>query len=140
MGEKLGIVMLPNVPTGNARPFLSARTWLFGSQSSGRQHELAKKFVLFSVNIVQQRNMALKLGTAVPVNPGISLPLKTNNILQLVNLAAERGKLLSLDQIDWLYKADPVLMSYLNPVISGEQSPEAIAPRLNQLLKYGAKK
>jgi hypothetical protein len=27
----------------------------------------------------------------------------------------------------------------LNLVISGEQSPEAIAPRLNQLLKYGAK-
>lgn len=140
MGEKLGTVMLPNVPTGNARPFLSARTWLFGSQSSGRQHELAKKFVLFSVNIVQQRNMALKLGTAVPVNPGISLPLKTNNILQLVNLAAERGKLLSLDQIDWLYKTDPVLMPDLNLVISGEQSPEAMAPRLNQLLKYGAKK
>ena len=84
--------------------------------------------------------MALKLGTAVPVNPGISLPLKTNNTLQLVNLAAERGKLLSLDQIDWLYKTDPVLMPYLDLVISGEQSPEAMAPRFNQLLKYGASK
>jgi hypothetical protein len=140
MGEKLGAVMLPNMPTGNARPFLNARTWLFGSQSSGRQHELAKKFVLFSVNIVQQRNMALKLGTAVPVNPGISLPLKTNKTLQLVNLAAERGKLLSLDQIDWLYRTDPILMPHLDLVISGEQSPETIAPRLNQVLKYGAKK
>ena len=140
MGKKLGAVMLPNMPTGNARPFLNARTWLFGSQSSGRQHELAKKFVLFSVNIVQQRNMALKLGTAVPVNPGISLPLKTNKTLQLVNLAAERGKLLSLDQIDWLYRTDPILMPHLDLVISGEQSPESIAPRLNQVLKYGAKK
>jgi hypothetical protein len=135
MGEKLGAVMLPNMSTGKARPFLNARTWLFGSQSSGRQHELAKKFVLFSVNIVQQRNMALKLGTAAPVNPGISLPLKTNDTLQLVNLAAERGKLLSLDQIDWLYKTDPILMPYLNLVISGEQSPGAIAPRLTQLVK-----
>jgi hypothetical protein len=74
------------------------------------------------------------------VNPGISLPLKTNKTLQLVNLAADRGKLLSLDQIDWLYKTDPILMPYLDLVISGDQSPEEIAPRFNQVVKYGAKK
>jgi ABC-type glycerol-3-phosphate transport system substrate-binding protein len=140
MGKKLGIAMLPNTPAGKARPFLNVRTWFFGSQSSGRQHESAKKFALFSINIVQQRNMALKTGTVVPVNPGISLPLKTNKDLKLVNVAADKGKLLTLGQVDWLYRTDTALISFINPVLSGEQSPEEIAPRLDNLLEYGARK
>ncbi len=140
MGKKFGTVMLPNTPAGRARPFLRAHTWFFGSQSCGQQHESAKKFALFTVNIVQQRNMALKMGMVVPVNPDISLPLKTNKDLKLVNIAAEQGKLLTLGQVDWLYRMDAVLNSFINPVLGGEQSPEEIAPRLDNLLKYGARK
>ena len=140
MGKNLGAVMLPNILAGKANPFLESRTWLFGSQSSMKQQELAKRFALFTVNIVQQRNTALKLATAVPVNPGISLPLKTNKTLQLVNLAAGQGKLLTLSQVDWLYAMDPVFIPYLDLVLSGEQSPEAIAPRLDNLLEYRAAK
>ena len=138
MGKNFGAVMLPNMPAGKANPFLKPRTWFFGSQSSMRQHELAKRFALFTVNTVQQRNTALKLATAAPVNPGISLPLKTNKILQLVNLAAGQGKLLTLGQVDWLYAMDTVLIPYLDLVLSGEQSPEAIAPTLDNLLEYRA--
>ena len=97
-----------------------------------------KRFALFTVNVVQQRNTALKLATVVPVNPGISLPLKTNKTLQLVNLAAGQGKLLTLAQIDWLYAMDPVFIPSLDLVLSGEQSPEAIAPSLDNLLENGA--
>ena len=138
MGKNFGAVMLPNMPAGKANPFLKPRTWFFGSQSSRRQHELAKRFALFTVNIVQQRNMALKLAMAAPVNPGISLPLKTNETLRLVNLAAGQGKLLTLSQVNWLYAMDPVFISYLNLVLSGEQSPEEIAPRLDNLFENGA--
>ena len=138
MGKNFGAVMLPNMPAGKANPFLKPRTWFFGSQSSMQQHELAKRFALFTVNVVQQRNTALKLATVVPVNPGISLPLKTNKTLQLVNLAAGQGKLLTLGQIDWLYAIDPVFIPYLDLVLSGEQSPEAIAPSLDNLLENGA--
>jgi hypothetical protein len=46
---------------------------------------------------------------------------------------------LTLGQIDWLYAMDPVLMPYLDLVLSGEQSPETIAPRFDNLLnKYRA--
>lgn len=135
MGNSLGTVMLPNMPSGKARPYLTARTWFFGSQSSRQQHNLAKRFALFTVNTVQQRNMVLKLETSVSVNPGISLPLKSNNILRLVNFAAERGKLFPIEQADWLDTKGPYLIPYIDLVLSGEQSPEAIAPRLNNLLE-----
>ena len=79
--------------------------------------------------------MVLKLETSVSVNPGISLPLKSNNILRLVNFAAERGKLFTIEQADWLDTKGPYLIPYIDLVLSGEQSPEAIAPRLNNLLK-----
>lgn len=137
MGKNFGAVMLPNMPAGKANPFLKPRTWFFGSQSSMQQHELAKRFALFTVNIVQQQNTALKLAAAAPVNPGVSLPFKTNKTLQLVNLAVGQGKLLTVSQVDWLYAKDPVFIRYLNLVLSGEQSPEAIAPHFDSLLGYG---
>jgi ABC-type glycerol-3-phosphate transport system substrate-binding protein len=139
MGSRLGITQLPNLPNGPAQPLLEVRTWVFGSQSSGRQYELAKRFALFSINIVQQRNMALKLGNSVPINPGISLPLKSDSTLAIVDSAATRGKLLHLWQIDWLEKITPQLTPYVDLVISGAQSPETMAPKLNLLLAPGLK-
>jgi hypothetical protein len=139
MGSRLGITQLPNLPNGPAQPLLEVRTWVFGSQSTGRQYELAKRFALFSINIVQQRNMALKLGNSVPINPGISLPLKSDSTLAIVDSAATRGKLLHLWQIDWLEKITPQLTPYVDLVISGAQSPETMAPKLNLLLAPGLK-
>jgi len=135
MGSKLGVALLPSFPTGPAEGLLNARTWAFGSQSSSIQHELAKKFALFSVNIVQQRNTALRLRSAMPVNPGISLPLKSDPTLALIVEAASNGRLLNLQNIDLLNAIDPKTKPYLDLVLSGDQSPQAIAPRFDSLLK-----
>jgi maltose-binding protein MalE len=135
MGSKLGITLLPSFPAGPARGLLNARTWAFGSQSSPIQHELAKRFALFSVNIVQQRNMALRLRSAMPVNPGISLPLKTDSTLALIVDAASNGRLLNLHNIDLLNAIDSNTKPYLDLVLSGDQSPSAIAPKFDSLLK-----
>ena len=140
MGSKLGITLLPSFPAGPARGLLNARTWAFGSQSSPIQHELAKRFALFSVNIVQQRNMALRLRSAMPVNPGISLPLKTDSTLALIVEAASNGRLLNLHSIDLLNVIDSNTKPYLDLVLSGDQSPSAIAPKFDSLLKETEKR
>ena len=140
MGSKLGIALLPSFPAGPARGLLNARTWAFGSQSSPIQHELAKRFALFSVNIVQQRNMALRLRSAMPVNPGISLPLKSDSTLALIVEAASNGRLLNLQKIDLLNAIDPKTKPYLDLVLSGDQSPQAIAPKFDSLLKQTVKR
>lgn len=140
MGSKLGIALLPSFPTRPAQGLLNARTWAFGSQSSPMQHELAKKFALFSVNIVQQRNMALRLRSAMPVNPGISLPLKSDSTLALIVEAASNGRLLNLQKIDLLNAIDPKTKPYLDLVLSGDQSPQAIAPKFDSLLKQTVKR
>ena len=46
--------------------------------------------------------------------------------------------MLTLGQVDWLYAMDTVLIPYLDLVLSGEQSPEEIAPTLDNLLEYRA--
>ena len=135
MGSKLGIALLPSFPAGSAQGLLNARTWAFGSQSSSIQYEYAKRFALFSVNIVQQRNMILRLRSAMPVNPGISLPLKTDSTLALIVEAGSSGRLLNLQNIDLLNAIDPKTKPYLDLVLSGDQSPQAIAPRFDSLLK-----
>ncbi|NBQ19434.1 MAG: hypothetical protein EBU13_07330 [Synechococcaceae bacterium WB5_2A_257] len=135
MGSKLGVALLPSFPTGPAQGLLNARTWALGSQSSRAQYELAKKFALFSVNVVQQRNMALSLRNAMPVNPGISLPLKTDPTLALIVKAASNGRLLNLQNIYLLNAINPKTKPYLDLVLSGDQSPQTIAPRFDSLLK-----
>ncbi|NDF99882.1 MAG: extracellular solute-binding protein [Synechococcaceae bacterium WBB_32_011] len=135
MGSKLGVALLPSFPTGPAQGLLNARTWALGSQSSRAQYELAKKFALFSINVVQQRNMALSLRNAMPVNPGISLPLKTDPTLALIVKAASNGRLLNLQNIYLLNAINPKTKPYLDLVLSGDQSPQTIAPRFDSLLK-----
>ena len=135
MGSKLGIALLPSFTAGPAQGLLNARTLAFGSQSSSIQYAYAKRFALFSVNIVQQRNVILRLRSAMPVNPGISLPLKTDSTLALIVEAGSNGRLLNLQNIDLLNAIDPKTKPYLDLVLSGDQSPQTVAPRFDSLLK-----
>ena len=135
MGSKLGIALLPSFTAGPAQGLLNARTLAFGSQSSSIQYAYAKRFALFSVNIVQQRNVILRLRSAMPVNPGISLPLKTDSTLALIVEAGSNGRLLNLQNIDLLNAIEPKTKPYLDLVLSGDQSPQTVAPRFDSLLK-----
>jgi hypothetical protein len=84
--------------------------------------------------------MALRLRSAMPVNPGISLPLKSDPTLALIVEAASNGRLLNLQNIDLLNAIDPKSKPYLDLVLSGDQSPQAIAPRFDSLLKQTVKR
>jgi len=135
LGSRLGLSLLPAGPKGAAQPILQLRTWAFGAQSSGYQRRLARQLVMFSANVVQQRSISLKLGTVLPANPGIELPLKVYPTLGLIDQAIRYSRRQNLAQVNQLQILGPTFQSLMDQVLSGARSPEEIAPLVEALLK-----
>jgi ABC-type glycerol-3-phosphate transport system substrate-binding protein len=134
LGANLGIAVLPAGPEGPAKPMLRMPLWVFGAQSNPRQRQFAKQFVIFTVNTVNQRSMALKLGTVLPVNPSIALPLKVYPTLAVMDLATKNSGTTTLEQKHFLLQYTKKIEGLLDQVITGVESPNAIAPKVQQLL------
>jgi maltose-binding protein MalE len=133
LGSNLGIAVLPAGPAGPAKPLVRMPLWVFGAQSSPRQREFAKQFVLFAANTVNQRNMAMGLGTVLPVNPSIALPLKTYPVLEVMDTAMKNSTLTTADQKHFLVENAKQIADLVNQVITGVQSPNAVAPKVQTL-------
>ncbi len=134
LGANLGLAVLPAGPEGPTKTVLRMPLWAFGSQSSPRQRQLAKQFVLFTANIVNQRNMALELENVLPVNPSIALPLKAYPTLALMNAAMKHSTFATLEQKRFLQQNADKVANWVNYVITGVQSPEAVAPHIQNLI------
>lgn len=135
LGSRLGLSLLPGGPRGPAHPIMLQRTWAFGAQSSGQQRQLARQLVMFNSNVVQQRNLALKLGNVVPVNPGIELPLKVYPTLGLIDQAVRSSRRLNLNQENQFRALGPPSQALIDQVLSGAMPPRQIAPLLEALIK-----
>ena len=133
LGADLGIAVLPAGPEGPAKPLLRMPLWVFGAQSNPKQRKFAKQFMLFTVNTVNQRSMALRLGTVLPVNPTIALPLKAYPTLAVMHASTKNSGTTTLEQKHFLLKYTKNVERLLDLVITGEQSPNAIAPKFQQL-------
>jgi hypothetical protein len=90
---------------------------------------------MFSANVVQQRSISLKLGTVLPANPGIELPLKVYPTLGLIDQAIRYSRRQNLAQVNQLQILGPTFQSLMDQVLSGARSPEEIAPLVEALLK-----
>ncbi len=135
LGPNLGIAVLPAGPGGPAKPLVRTPQWVFGAQSRPRQRQLAKEFVLFTTNVVNQRGMALELGTVLPVNPSIKLPLKAYPTLAVMDAAMKNSTLTTLEQKHFLLQNAKKAGVWVELVITGMQSPGAVAPKFEALFK-----
>jgi maltose-binding protein MalE len=134
LGADLGVGLLPAGPVGPARPLMVVPTWMLGSQSSPSQRRLAKQFVLFTANAVNQRTTALRLGTVLPVNPAIALPLKAYPILAVMDGSRRQSVLPSLQQYQVLDRYTEQVVLFANQVLAGARAPLAVAPEFQRLL------
>jgi ABC-type glycerol-3-phosphate transport system substrate-binding protein len=134
LGANLGLAVLPAGPEGPTKTILRTPLWVFGAQSSPRQRQLAKQFVLFTANIVNQRNMALELGNVLPVNPSIALPLKAYPTLAVMDAATKDSILATLEQKKFLQQNAGKVGNWVNYVITGVQSPNVVAPHIQRLI------
>ena len=133
LGANLGIAVLPAGPAGPAKPLVRMPLWVFGAQSSPRQREFAKQFVIFTTNVVNQRGMALELGTELPVNPSIELPVKAYPNLAVMDAAMKNSTLTTLEEKQFLLQNTKKIGSWVDQVITGVQSPSAVAPKIQAL-------
>jgi len=134
LGADLGVGLLPAGPVGPAKPLMVVPTWMLGSQSSPSQRRLAKQFVLFTANAVNQRTTALRLGTVLPVNPAIALPLKAYPILAVMDGSRRQSVLPSLQQYQVLDRHTEQVVLLANQVLAGARAPLAVAPEFQRLL------
>jgi maltose-binding protein MalE len=134
LGGDLGVGLLPEGPSGPARPLMAVPTWVLGSQSSPAQRQLAKQFVLFMANAVNQRTTALRLGTVLPVNPDIALPLKAYPILSVMDRSRRQSVVPSLQQYQVLARHSDQIALLANQVLAGARAPFAAAPEVQRLL------
>jgi ABC-type glycerol-3-phosphate transport system substrate-binding protein len=135
LGTNLGIAVFPAGPGGPARPLVRTPLWVFGAQSSPRQRQIAKDFVMFTTNVVNQRGMALELGTVLPVNPSIELPFKAYPTLAVMDKAMKNITLTTLEQKHYLLQNAKKAGGWVDLVITGMQSPSAVAPKLQALFE-----
>jgi len=134
LGGDLGVGLLPAGPAGPAHPLMAIPTWMLGAQSSPAQRRLAKQFMLFTANAVNQRTMALRLGTVLPVNPAIALPLKAYPVLSVMDRSRRQSVLPSVQQYQMLTLHDDQVVLLANQVLAGARSPLAVAPEFQRLL------
>jgi hypothetical protein len=95
---------------------------------------LAKQFVLFTANAVNQRTTALRLGTVLPVNPAIALPLKAYPMLAVMDRARRNSVLPSLRQYQVLVRHSDQAVRLANQVLAGARAPLDVAPEFQRLL------
>jgi maltose-binding protein MalE len=134
LGGDLGVGLLPAGPAGPARPLMAVPTWMMGAQSSPTQGRLAKQFVLFTANAVNQRTTALRLGTVLPVNPAIALPLKAYPTLAVMDRTRRNSVLPSLRQYQVLARHSDQAVRLANQVLAGARAPLDVAPEFQRLL------
>jgi hypothetical protein len=133
LGPRLGIAVLPAGPAGPTKPLIRMPLWVFGAQSSKRQRYFAKQFVMFTANVVNQRDMALRLETMLPVNPSIELPIKAYPRLAVMDAAMKNSTLTTLEQKQYLLLNAKKIGNWVDLVITGMQSPNAAAPQIQNL-------
>lgn len=82
MGKKLGVSPLPRGPAGTPSPVNAVRVMALGANSNGRQREVAISMMQFITNPMVQRNLSLRSLAFLPVNPTVSLPVRSSQTLQ----------------------------------------------------------
>ena len=81
MGDNLGVSPLPRGPAGSASPMNAVRVLALGANSSPRQREVAVSLAQFLTNPMVQRNLSLRSLAFLPVNPAVSVPVRSSQTL-----------------------------------------------------------
>ena len=93
MGNTLGVSPLPRGPSGPASPMNALRVLALGANSSHRQREMALSLAQFITNPMVQRNLSLRSLAFLPVNPAVSVPVRSSRTLAALTKSREDSML-----------------------------------------------
>ncbi len=128
LGQNLGVSVLPGGPDTPAEPISRLLVWSFGRHSSGRQRQAAERFVAFSLNQVNQKQLMLTVPGNLPVNPDVLIPTRSSALLRTLTFSLDHSLMLDFRDPDAAMARGSQLESMLKNVVQGEvRPPEALA-------------
>ncbi|MCP9799331.1 extracellular solute-binding protein [Synechococcus sp. RedBA-s] len=96
LGSSLGVSQLPGRAGQPATTLTHLKVWSFGEHSSPRQRQLAKAFVLFTLNPVNQRRLMLDVPGSLPVNRQVLIPTKSSDRFAVMTASMDNSIMLNL--------------------------------------------
>ncbi|MCT0247742.1 extracellular solute-binding protein [Synechococcus sp. CS-205] len=128
LGQNLGVSVLPGGPDAPAEPISRLLVWSFGRHSSWRQRQAAERFVAFSLNQVNQKQLMHTAPGNLPVNPDVLIPTRSSALLRTLTFSLDHSLMLDFRDPDAAMARGSQLESMLKNVVQGEVlPPEALA-------------
>jgi ABC-type glycerol-3-phosphate transport system substrate-binding protein len=130
LGANLGVSELPGLPGTPAHSITRLRVWSFGQHSTMRQRQLAKAFVQFTLNPVNQRRL-MQAGVAnLPVNSEVLVPTKTSPTFRAMAGSLSRARMLSFRQPEHTEERLASMSRLLGRAMLGELTPDQVMAML----------
>jgi ABC-type glycerol-3-phosphate transport system substrate-binding protein len=95
------------------------KVWSFGDHSSPRQRQLAKSFVLFTLNPVNQRRLLLAGPGNLPVNRQVLVPTTSSNRFAAMSASLDNSTMLNFRNPDRVEERVGQLNDLLRQLIAG---------------------
>jgi hypothetical protein len=130
LGDNLGVSELPGLPGTPAHSITRLRVWSFGQHSTMRQRQLAKEFVRFTLNPVNQRRM-MQAGVAnLPVNREVLVPTKTSPTFRAMAGSLSRARMLGFRQPEHMEERLVAMSRLLGRAMLGERTTDQVMAML----------
>ncbi|MDM7937804.1 MAG: hypothetical protein QUV06_10135 [Cyanobium sp. CZS 48M] len=95
LGPSLGVSQLPGRDGEPAQGLTRLKVWSFGRHSTPRQRQLAKEFVLFTLNQLNQKRLMLAAPGNLPVNRDVLIPSKSSSLFAALAGSLDHAELMS---------------------------------------------
>lgn len=119
LGSSLGVSELPGRDGRPATTLTRLKVWSFGKHSSPRQRQLAKAFVLFTLNPVNQRQLMLAGPGNLPVNRQVLIPTKSSRRFVAMTGSLDNSTMLNFRHPDRVEQRVGQLNDLLRQLIAG---------------------
>lgn len=100
LGSSFGVSELPGRAGEPAQGLTRLKVWSFGRHSTPRQRQLAKEFVLFTLNRLNQKRLMLAAPGNLPVNSTVLIPSKSSAVFAALAESLDRAQLMSFRDPD----------------------------------------
>lgn len=130
LGSSLGVSQLPGRTGRQASTLSRLKVWSFGEHSSQRQRQLAKAFVLFTLNPVNQRRLMLAGPGNLPVNRQVLIPVKSSSRFAAMTASLDNSTMLNFRNPDRVEQQVGRLNDLLRQLIAGTLDADGVLQSL----------
>lgn len=126
LGPSLGVSQLPGRQGQPAQGLTRLKVWSFGQHSTPRQRQLAEKFVLFTLNRLNQKRLMLAAPGNLPVNRDVLIPTKSSAVFAALADSLQQAHLMSFGDPERIETRLAWIDDVLESAIVNAEPPEVV--------------